>query len=119
MYRPDIAFSVNLLARFSSAPTRRHWVGIQTIFRYLKGTIDMGLYYKYKKSDENKLIVSKKMSSATGSSKLPKSMDAKAWSRYGYGNTPSYSETPNDVLVGFADAGYLSDPHTISNSRRL
>ena len=34
--RPDIAFSVNLLARFSSAPTRRHWVGIQTIFRYLK-----------------------------------------------------------------------------------
>ena len=23
--RPDIAFSVNLLARYSSAPTRRHW----------------------------------------------------------------------------------------------
>ncbi|KAJ9539391.1 hypothetical protein OSB04_032124 [Centaurea solstitialis] len=25
--RPDIAFSVNLLARFSSAPTQRHWNG--------------------------------------------------------------------------------------------
>ena len=30
--RPDIAFSVNLLARFSSAPTQRHWNGIKNIF---------------------------------------------------------------------------------------
>lgn len=43
--RPDIAFSVNLLARFSHAPTSRHWGGIKMIFRYLKGTVDMGLYY--------------------------------------------------------------------------
>ena len=27
--RPDISFSVNLLARYSSAPTRRHWNGIK------------------------------------------------------------------------------------------
>jgi hypothetical protein len=44
--RPDIAFSVNLLARYSSAPTRRHWNGIKHILRYLRGTIDMGLLYK-------------------------------------------------------------------------
>jgi hypothetical protein len=25
--RPDIAFAVNLLARHSAAPTRRHWTG--------------------------------------------------------------------------------------------
>ena len=43
--RPDIAFAVNLLARFSSEPTRRHWNGIKHIFRYLRGTIDLGLYY--------------------------------------------------------------------------
>ena len=29
--RPDIAFLVNLLARFSSAPTRRHWNGMKHI----------------------------------------------------------------------------------------
>ena len=46
--RPDISFVVNLLARFSSAPTQRHWTGIKTIFRYLKGTIDMGLFYPYR-----------------------------------------------------------------------
>ena len=43
--RPDIFFSVNLLARYSSAPTRRHWNGIKHILRYLKGTTDMGLFY--------------------------------------------------------------------------
>ena len=43
--RPDIAFSVNLLVRYSSAPTRRHWKGIQHILRYLSGTTDMGLFY--------------------------------------------------------------------------
>ena len=46
--RPDISFSVNLLARFSSAPTQRHWNGIKNIFRYLKGTIDLGLFFPYK-----------------------------------------------------------------------
>ena len=43
--RPDIAFTVNLLARFCFEPTRRHWNGIKHIFRYLLGTIDLGLYY--------------------------------------------------------------------------
>ena len=43
--RPDITFAVNLLARFSSEPTRRHWNEIKHIFRYLRGTIDLGLYY--------------------------------------------------------------------------
>ncbi|XP_035835803.1 secreted RxLR effector protein 161-like [Helianthus annuus] len=64
--RPDISFAVNLLARFSSAPSKRHWNGIKHIFRYLRGTFDLGLFY------------------------------------------------PNDSkegLVGYADAGYLSNPH--------
>ena len=30
-----IVFAVNLLARFSSEPTRRHWNEIKHIFRYL------------------------------------------------------------------------------------
>ncbi|CAA7045926.1 unnamed protein product [Microthlaspi erraticum] len=32
----DIAFATNLLARYSSSPTRRHWNGIKHIFRYLQ-----------------------------------------------------------------------------------
>ena len=49
--RPDIAFSVNLLVRYNSAPTKRHWNGIKHILWYLRGTSDMGLYY----SKESKL----------------------------------------------------------------
>ncbi|KAL0325286.1 UNVERIFIED_CONTAM: Retrovirus-related Pol polyprotein from transposon TNT 1-94 [Sesamum radiatum] len=73
--RPDIAFSVNLLARYSSTPTKRHWNGVKHILRYLRGTSDMGLYFE---RHEN----------------------AKATN-----------------LVGYSDAGYLSDSHkTISQS---
>ncbi|GJU24120.1 copia protein [Tanacetum coccineum] len=43
--RPDISFAVNLLARFSSSPTKRHWNEIKHIFRYLRGTTDLGLFY--------------------------------------------------------------------------
>ncbi|GAA0151652.1 hypothetical protein LIER_37326 [Lithospermum erythrorhizon] len=64
--RPDISFDVNLLARYSSAPTRRHWNGVKQILRYLRGTMDMGLFY---------------------------------------------SNTSKLELIGYADAGYLSDPH--------
>ncbi|XP_057248902.1 secreted RxLR effector protein 161-like [Beta vulgaris subsp. vulgaris] len=43
--RPDIAFSVNLLARYSSEPTNRHWSGVKHLLRYIRGTTDMGLFY--------------------------------------------------------------------------
>jgi len=64
--RPDITFSVNLLASYSSSPTKRHWNGVKHVLRYLRGTIDIGLFY---------------------------------------------SNKSNFDLVGYADAGYLSDPH--------
>ena len=43
--RPDIAFSVNLLARYSSSPTKMHWNEIKHVLRYLHRTFDMGLFY--------------------------------------------------------------------------
>ena len=43
--RPDIAFSVNLLARYSSAPTLRHWNEVKHLLRYLRGTSDIGIFY--------------------------------------------------------------------------
>ena len=48
--RPDIAFSINLLARYSSSPTRRHCNRVKHILRYLRGTSDMGLFYTNKDS---------------------------------------------------------------------
>ena len=43
--RQDIEFTINLLARHSAAPTKRNWVGIKMVFRYLYGTRDLGLFY--------------------------------------------------------------------------
>ncbi|WJZ95457.1 hypothetical protein VitviT2T_014227 [Vitis vinifera] len=50
--RADITFFVNLLARYSSAPTRIHWNGIKHILRYLHGTTDMCLFYSRKSKQQ-------------------------------------------------------------------
>jgi hypothetical protein len=44
--RPDIAFAVNLLARHSAAPTKRHWTEIKQILKYVNGTRDLKLFFK-------------------------------------------------------------------------
>ena len=41
----DIAFSINLLAKYSSAPTQIHWNDNKHILRYLQETTDMSLFY--------------------------------------------------------------------------
>ena len=64
--RLDIAFAVNLLARHSAEPTKRHWVGVKTVLRYLNGTRDLELFY---------------------------------------------SKNQDPILLGYTNAGYLSDPH--------
>ena len=43
--RLNIAFLVNLLARYSSAAIKRHWNIIKHVLRYLYGTCDMRLFY--------------------------------------------------------------------------
>ena len=43
--RPDIMFCVCLCTRFQSCPKESHLVAIKRIIRYLKGTIEMGLWY--------------------------------------------------------------------------
>ena len=60
----DIAFVVNLLARHSVEPTKRHWVGVKTVLRYLNGTRDLVLFY---------------------------------------------SKNQDPILLGYTNAGYLSD----------
>jgi uncharacterized membrane protein len=66
--RRDIAFAVNLLAGYNATPTQHHWARVKNIFRYLIGTINLGLFYKINQ---------------------------------------------DKTLVGYLDAGYLSDPHEV------
>jgi hypothetical protein len=64
--RPDIAFAINLLIRYSVTLIMSHWNGVKNILRYLLGTPDLVLFYL-------------------------KNQDLS--------------------LIGYADAGYLCDPH--------
>ncbi|GKC83693.1 retrovirus-related pol polyprotein from transposon TNT 1-94 [Tanacetum coccineum] len=43
--RPDIVFSVCLCARFQKAPKTSHLEVVKCIFRYIKGTTHLGLWY--------------------------------------------------------------------------
>ena len=43
--RPDICFVVNTLSQYLVQPRRVHLVATKHVMRYLKGTIDFGLYY--------------------------------------------------------------------------
>ncbi|KAK9912312.1 hypothetical protein M0R45_036180 [Rubus argutus] len=132
--RPDISFAVNLLARYSSAPTQCHWTGIKTIFRYLKGTIDMGLFYPYIESRKYDKMGEEPMpfvdTAEYGGRPVDTGPSTGRWTNRavdadvrrsdvflpsgqitGSISITPYSQNPSDVLVGFADAGYLSDPH--------
>ncbi|GJR34523.1 zinc finger, CCHC-type containing protein [Tanacetum coccineum] len=43
--RPDIAYVVEKLSRFTSNPSNHHWEAITRVFRYLKKTMNYGLSY--------------------------------------------------------------------------
>ncbi|GJX74591.1 retrovirus-related pol polyprotein from transposon TNT 1-94 [Tanacetum coccineum] len=43
--RPDLIYAVCLCARYQAKPTEKHSQAVKRIFRYLKGTINMGLWY--------------------------------------------------------------------------
>ena len=43
--RPNIMQVVGVVARFQSTPKETHMKEVKIIFRYLKGTLDFGLWY--------------------------------------------------------------------------
>ena len=50
--RPDIAYAVSTVARFSSKPSKHHWTAVKHIMRYLKGASKLGLLYSKDGSDD-------------------------------------------------------------------
>ncbi|KAK9705165.1 hypothetical protein RND81_07G037600 [Saponaria officinalis] len=54
--RPDLMYGViSLLSRFMSNPTTSHWLAAKMILRYLKGTTDLGIFYR-KGENNSKLM---------------------------------------------------------------
>ncbi|KAL8128004.1 hypothetical protein AgCh_014797 [Apium graveolens] len=44
--RPDIMYAVSLVSRFMQKPYSNHWEAAKRILRYVKGTLDYGIFYK-------------------------------------------------------------------------
>jgi hypothetical protein len=51
--RPDIMYAVSFLSRFMAAPKEGHLLAAKRILRYLKGTMNFGIFYK--RSSDNTL----------------------------------------------------------------
>lgn len=49
--RPDVAHAASLLSQFNDCFGRSHWVAAKRVLRYLKGTADLGIWYKYGEDD--------------------------------------------------------------------
>jgi hypothetical protein len=45
--RPDIAMAIGMLGRYQSNPGMEHWKAAKRVMRYLQGTKDYGLTYRY------------------------------------------------------------------------
>nr|GEY74980.1 hypothetical protein [Tanacetum cinerariifolium] len=43
--RPDLVFTVCMCARYQASPIKKHLEALKQVFRYLKGTINWGLWY--------------------------------------------------------------------------
>ncbi|GJV85432.1 retrovirus-related pol polyprotein from transposon TNT 1-94 [Tanacetum coccineum] len=43
--RPDLQFSICMCARYQAQPTENHLHAVKRIFRYLRGTVNRGLWY--------------------------------------------------------------------------
>jgi hypothetical protein len=47
MTRPDILYGVGLVSRYMETPRESHWLATKRILRYIKGTLNFGLFYTY------------------------------------------------------------------------
>ncbi|GJY94934.1 hypothetical protein Tco_0511295 [Tanacetum coccineum] len=43
--KPNLVFAVCMCARYQASPTKKHLKALKRVFRYLRGTINWGLWY--------------------------------------------------------------------------
>ena len=45
--RPDIVYGVGLVSRYMETPRESHWLAAKRILRYIRGTLNYGLFYNF------------------------------------------------------------------------
>ena len=54
--RPDLMFGIGLISRYMERPTNLHMQAIKRILRYVKGSVNLGIYYKRKGANNERLM---------------------------------------------------------------
>ncbi|GJV25762.1 retrovirus-related pol polyprotein from transposon TNT 1-94 [Tanacetum coccineum] len=76
--RPDLIYAVCLCARYQAKPTEKQLQAVKRIFQYLKGTINMGLWYSKDTVKEKGVIRTKKYVELSAAEKIQADCDIKA-----------------------------------------
>ncbi|RVW37819.1 Retrovirus-related Pol polyprotein from transposon RE1 [Vitis vinifera] len=102
--RPDIMYSVCLCARFQSCPKESHLSAVKRILRYLKGTMDIGLWYP--KGDNFELIGYSDADFA--GCKVERKSTSGTCHFLGHSLVSWHSKKQNSVALSTAEAEYIA-----------
>ncbi|RVW28606.1 Retrovirus-related Pol polyprotein from transposon RE1 [Vitis vinifera] len=102
--RPDIMYSICLCARFQSCPKESHLSAIKRILRYLKGTMDIGLWYP--KGDNFQFIGFSDADFA--GCKVERKSTSGTCHFLGHSLVSWHSKKQNSVALSMAEAEYIA-----------
>jgi hypothetical protein len=108
--RPDIAFAVSTVARFSANPGPAHWEAVKRIFRYLSGTRNLWLTY----GEQSRGLIG--YTDADGSM----GEDRKAISGYAFlidGGAVSWSSKKQEIVsLSMTESKYVTATHGVKEA---
>ncbi|KAL5820829.1 hypothetical protein ACOSQ3_022711 [Xanthoceras sorbifolium] len=95
--RPDLSFAVNKLSQYLASPTAAHWTTCKRVLRYIKGTIDHGLFFAA--SSHSAQLVLEGFSDADWASNIDDRKSTSGWCIFLSGSLISWSSRKQKVVA--------------------
>ena len=102
--RPDISFSIGVCARFQSKPKESHLTAVKRIFKYLKETLEVGIWYS---KDGDFKVISYSDSDYAGC-KIDRKSTIGTCQMMGNRLVSWFSKKQNSISTSTAEAEYIA-----------